>query len=435
MFVTRLHPRLRSATLAIYIVLVALLPTACEFDPEQEETQLPQGASPDPVTPPTPGSSDMGDDTTSPSLTRKPYLQSLTENSVLIVFRTENPMATRVEFGDRARYDATASDAATSTHAVQLHGLTPGRRYYYRIRSGNDILAAGPSYFFDTDAGRSDPEFSFFATGDVGESGGKQAVTAARVAQTLPRAEIGLILGDVIYPDGQAGGYDSNLMRPWAPILRNIAIWPALGNHDWHVNPDTNFRSQWYLPNNEHYYSFDRGNAHFIALDTRDGDIYDRAHQVAWLRSDLAAHRDATWTFVYYHHPGYTCTYKGTNSTVISNLHPVFDEFHVDVVFTGHAHTYERLYPMRGSNPVDVEQDPHYTNPGGTLYITSGCGAKLEGSNTPDCSINAFQLDRTILFTHVTVRGNELHIRAIQSSTGEVRDDVTITKTSARTTL
>jgi hypothetical protein len=253
-------------------------------------------------------------------------------------------------------------------------------------------------------------------------------VTASRVLSTQPRAEFGLLTGDIIYPDGESSDYDARLMRPWAQLLCNVAAWPALGNHDWHVDPDDNFCMEWYLPGNEHYYSYDRGNAHFVALDTRDGDIHEPAAQIAWLRADLAAHRDATWTFVYYHHPGYTCTYKGYNDTVIDQFHPVFDEFGVDMVFMGHAHTYERLYPMRGSQVMAPQQEPNYVNPGGTIYVVTGCGAKLEGDSTPDCDINAIAIDNKILFTHVTVRGRSLEIRAIESASGLVLDRATLTK-------
>jgi hypothetical protein len=349
---------------------------------------------------------------------------------VIVAFRTEEAVQATVDYGKTLEYGSTANGQQSTRHAIELGNLQPGERYYYRVRVGDRTLADGDGYFFETDAGRGDSEFSFFVTGDIGEPGGYQGTTADRVLATTPRAEIGLICGDVVLPDGDSRDYDDNIMRPWAAMMRSVAIWPALGNHDWHVDPDAHFREEWYLPNNEHYYSFDRGNAHFIALDTCDGDIYDRSNQIAWLRADLEAHRDAQWTFVFYHHPGYTCTYKGYNHAVIDNFHPLFDEFAVDVVFMGHAHTYERLYPMRGAMPFNQDQDPDYTDPSGTLYVTSGCGGKYKRTTTQDCELNAFFLDRTIMFTHVTVSGNVLTMRTIESASGDVRDRVTVTKTS-----
>ncbi len=416
--------RSRSLWLLGTALLAVACGVACDLFVPHNQPALPRL---DPTTPPEPYV--PGDPSpVSSLLTRAPYLQALTQTSVLIAFRSASALEPSVEYGTSLSYGASKAGPLGTVHAITLDGLTPGRRYYYRVRAGGETLAEGPDFFFETDAGRADGQLSFFVTGDVGEPGGEQAVTGERVRVTQPRSELGLICGDVIYPDGEASGYDDNLMTPWSPILRNLAVMPALGNHDWHVDPDVNFAEQWYLPNNEHYYSFDRGNAHFVALDTRNGNIWDRDNQVAWLRADLEAHQDATWTFVYYHHPGYTCTYKGYEDAVIENFHPVFDDYEVDVVFMGHAHTYERLYPMRGPNPVNQDQDPNYVDPDGTLYIVTGCGAKLKSSPTQDCDLNAFFVDETISFTHVQVDGNTLSIRQIESATGNVLDAVTVTK-------
>jgi hypothetical protein len=415
----------RASALALLALLAALISAAaCDwFIPDQSPSTPVEDPAPNPDPNPNPNP-----DPVSTTLTRAPYLQSLGRTSVVIAFRTQSAVGTTVDYGTTLDYGASQTDGSTPVHAVELRNLTPGERYFYRVRVGDQTLAGGESFYFDTDAGASDPEFSFFVAGDLGDSGGILGVTGQRLLVTTPRAEIGLLTGDIVYPDGEASDYDAKLMKPLAGVLRNVAVWPALGNHDWHVDPAQNFELQWVLPNNEHYYSFDRGNAHFIALDTQDGQIYDRANQVAWLRADLAAHRNATWTFAYYHHPGYTCTYKGYDQTVIQNFQPVFDEYGVDVVFEGHAHTYERLYPLHGSTVVDRNQDPNYVDPGGTIYMIVGCGSKTEGSTTPDCDINAVAIDRTVMFALVTVRGNELTIRAIESESGRVRDTVTIRK-------
>ena len=429
----------RRALLLVLLVPILFL-VGCNIltqpDPGPPRT-VPPGTPPDPNPGPNPNPNPNPNPDPNPTpdpspgpgaAARAPYVQMLGRTSAIIVFRTAGAAPGRVEYGTSTAYGAAVDDGTVLQHEVALEGLAPGTRYYYRVSSAGSILAAGETYFFDTDAGRGDPEFAFFVTGDIGDPTGQQARTAQRILATVPRAEMGLLCGDIIYPNGQSSGYDDNLMRPWAGLMRNCAIWPALGNHDWHVNPDDNFRAEWVLPNNEHYFSFDRGPVHFIALDTRDGDIYDPANQVAWLRADLAAQRDARFTVVYYHHPGMTCTYKGYNQAVISRFMPLFDEFGVDLVFTGHAHTFERLYPIRNGAVVARAQDPNYTNPGGTLYVTTGCGSKTTGT-TADCDINAAQVDHTVMFTHVTVRGNTLQVRTIDSAAGTVRDEFSLTKT------
>jgi 3',5'-cyclic AMP phosphodiesterase CpdA len=219
-------------------------------------------------------------------------------------------------------------------------------------------------------------------------------------------------------------------MRPWQDIFCAIPVWPALGNHDWGSDPRDNWQQEWYLPNNEHYYSFNYGNAHFIALDTRDGNLYDHDNQLHWLEQDLAANANADWIFVYYHHPGITCTYKKNNDAVSEGFFPLFDRYHVDVVFNGHAHTYERLYPIYNGVPVDQEQDPNYTDPLGTIYIISGAGGKLKkGKPTKYCGPTAYFRDEVLLWTQVFVDGPSCTIRTRASQTGEMIDEVVITKT------
>ena len=362
---------------------------------------------------------------------RMPYLQGLATDSVLVAWIATADGVPAVDYGTSPSFGATV--AATSDgarRAALLRGLTPGTTYFYRVRSGDRTLAEGPEFTFKTDAGRKDSRFTFFVTGDVGDPDGEHAKTAASILRATPQPELGLICGDVVYDDGRSEDYDVNLMLPWKGLLCRIPVWPALGNHDWHVDPNENFRSEWYLPNNEHYYSYDWGTAHFIALDTRDSEIYDVDNQVRWLEQDLQSHRSADWTFVFYHHPGLTCTYKGNTAKVVERLLPVFDRYNVDVVFNGHAHTYERLYPIRDRKPVDMAQDPNYVDPKGTIYIVSGAGSKVKtGEPTHRCGPTAFFRDATVLWTLVDVDGGRCSIRSRTSDGDKPVDEVTITKT------
>jgi hypothetical protein len=365
-----------------------------------------------------------------PGYVRAPYLQSLGMDSVLVAWIATDSAAPAVDYGPDPNYGSTAAARSDGARRFAvLRGLRPGTRYHYRVRAGARSLAEGPEYSFRTDEGPDDRQFTFFVTGDVGDKSGRQAQTSTSILRADPRPEMGIVCGDVVYKKGRSSDYDHRLMRPWKDLLCTLPIWPALGNHDWKSPPDANWQCEWYLPNNEHYYSYDYANAHFIALDTRDGEIFDVEKQVAWLQQDLEAHANADWLFVYYHHPGITCTYKKNNDAVIQNFLPLFDRYKVDVVFTGHAHTYERLYPIRNGQPVSVEQDPHYTDPDGTLYIVSGAGGKVkEGKPTRRCGPTAFFRDETILWTQVRVDGARCTIRSYESDSDKLVDEVSITK-------
>jgi len=371
-------------------------------------------------------------------LTRHPYPQSPGKDRVTLMWRTATAAQQTVEYGVNGYQFSVTEPAATTTHELTLTGLNPGWEYQYRIvEAGVVMTSADIQYRFRTDAGPTDGEFSFFVTGDVGEDTPAQArqhVTDDMLRAITPRAEFGLLCGDIVYPDGESSMYDQVLNTPWRSLMANTALWPALGNHDWHVDPDQNFRKEWALPNNEHYYSFDWGNAHFIALDTADGFLYDEANQLAWLEADLRSARGrAQWVFVFYHHPIYTCTYKSNIPELQQQLWPLFDRYKVDVVFNGHAHTYERLFPLLNGVPQNQAQNPSYTDPNGTIYIVSGCGGKFnndEGEETTFCGPTAAFVDHKILFTQVFVYGQIIYIMTFDSTNGQVVDFVRVAKTT-----
>jgi hypothetical protein len=374
-------------------------------------------------------------------LTRHPYPQSPKTDRVTLMWRTATPAAQTIDYGIGGFTQSYVEPVAVTAHEVTLTGLQPNRNYVYRLREGATIVTDPQiQYGFRTDGGRSDTDYTFFVTGDVGEDSpdiARQHFTDDMVRAISPRAEFGLLCGDIIYPDGESSMYDQCLMTPWRNLMASVPMFPALGNHDWHVDPELNFRKEWALPNNEHYYSFDWGNGHFIALDTADGFLYDEVNQLAWLEADLRAARGrAQWVFVYYHHPIYTCTYKENLPDLQRKLWPLFDMYKVDIVFNGHAHTFERLYPLVNGVPQNQDQNPSYVDPQGTMYIVTGAGGKFNndaGEETTFCGPTAAFVDHKILFTQVFVFDQTLYVMTFDSMTGAVLDWTRISKTGLLT--
>jgi hypothetical protein len=125
----------------------------------------------------------------------------------------------------------------------------------------------------------------------------------------------------------------------------------------------------------ERYYSFDEGNAHFIALDTNDPLIEvseDKSDDMLdWLESDLERHKNMMWKIVFFHHPPYTSGIEhGPDMRVRQHLVPIFDKYNVDIVFSGHEHNYERTCALRND---------HCEESGTTYFVTGGGGATPYG--------------------------------------------------------
>ncbi|RLC63774.1 MAG: hypothetical protein DRI01_04615 [Chloroflexi bacterium] len=120
--------------------------------------------------------------------------------------------------------------------------------------------------------------------------------------------------------------------------MKASTLFPALGNHE--LN-HANYFDLFYLPGNERWYSFDYGNAHFTCLQI-DGfaDYSIGSEQYNWLEQDLAS-TNQTWKFVFFHFPPYSSASHGSDLNVRAALQPLFEEHDVDIVFTGHDHSYE----------------------------------------------------------------------------------------------
>jgi hypothetical protein len=109
------------------------------------------------------------------------------------------------------------------------------------------------------------------------------------------------------------------------------------------------------------YYSFDWGNAHFVALNSElyHGDhSYHPEEQKTWLDRDPKETRQP-WKIVYFHRPIYSSSKHGSDERIRKDLEPVLVRHEVDLVFSGHGHVYERTVPIRG-----------------VTYVVSGGGGK-----------------------------------------------------------
>ncbi len=250
---------------------------------------------------------------------------------------------------------------------VVLRNLRPKTVYEYRILTDGRRLT-NRVFRFLSPVAVTDTTFEFYAVGDIGEpvelEGEPAWLDRAIIGSKRPYS-FGLLLGDIVYPEGRSAVYDERLFRHFTGSFPAVPVFPVLGNHDW-FDPQDNYEREWKLPGNEHYYNFRSGNVRFFALDSGpNGEVYDYDRQVAWLREGLAkTELGVDWTVVYLHHNGKSCTYKQDYAGVVS-LYPIFAEYGVDLVLNGHAHTYERLRPMQ-----------EY---GGFTSITIGSGGKLRG--------------------------------------------------------
>jgi 3',5'-cyclic AMP phosphodiesterase CpdA len=270
-----------------------------------------------------------------PVLSRGPYLQSVTESSIIVCWETNTPDQGAVDYGLTEDYSWTTTEEITTTrHAITLTELSPYTLYHYRIKSGAQYLS--DDHTFKTAAGPEQTAFRFAVLGDTRSDHVAHQSVADRIAILAP--DFYLHTGDLVANGARADQWDTFFEVEKEP-LANIPFSPILGNHE--VNHQ-NYFDLFYLPHNERWYSFDYGNAHFVGLEVDGYASYDPAsEQYHWLKNDLEG-TDRLWKFVFFHIPPYSSGPHGSDARVRDALAPLFEWYGVDIVFNGHDHDYER---------------------------------------------------------------------------------------------
>ena len=141
---------------------------------------------------------------------------------------------------------------------------------------------------------------------------------------------------------GEKGKYDYQLldsMGGW--FMRKYAMWPTVGNHEENGGDDgiENFTN--FFGMKEAMYSFEYGNAKFIALPWPK--ISKDPKKLQWLENELKTAK-GEHIFVYKHRPHYTLGSKSYSDVegVETETTKLYDKYNVTAVFSGHDHIYYR---------------------------------------------------------------------------------------------
>ena len=406
-------------------------------------------------------------------LLRGPYLQMAAPTRVAVRWRTSAPTNSRVRYGLMPGALTSTVDNATLTteHAITLTGFMPGRRIYYSIGSSAEVLSGDDldHYFVTPPAPGTDQPTRIWVLGDSGEIGVRQdRVRDAYIAYTGQRGtDVWLMLGDNAYDSGTDAEYQAALFDPYRDMLRHWVLWPTRGNHeDVFAGPNNDYYEFFSLPGagqagglasgTEAYYAFNYGNIHFVCLDSEGSDRSPGGAMMTWLAADLAADT-SDWRIAFWHHPPYT---KGSHDSddngdsggrmrdMRANALPILESLGIDLVMTGHSHSYERSflldghYGSSGTLTPGMKLDPGDGRPGGPTgaYAKANAGpAPHQGavyavagssSHTGGGSLNhpAMFTSMNVLGSMVVdVHGNELTGRFLDD-VGVVRDYFVIVK-------
>jgi 3',5'-cyclic AMP phosphodiesterase CpdA len=308
-----------------------------------------------------------------PKMLKGPYLQDLAPESITVMWQLDSPKPGKLIVNGPGGEKVLDIDAARIAEA-KVEGLTPSSRYRYRVEvdgsSWEGEFATAPPIGKDV-------PFSFTVFGDTRNGIAPHRRVVERMAQEVPDFILGT--GDMV-DDGSRQDQWQEFFDVENGLLRNNVYFPAVGNHDRQGRGRTadTYRAYFSVPENgnetERYYAFTYATSRFLILDS---NIYSFAltDQTAWIERELIdARQDSSirHIFVVMHHPPFSISLHGGAKDLRDRWTPLFAQYQVSAVFSGHDHVYTRaehegvryfvsggggapLYPKRPKDPVDIE--------------------------------------------------------------------------------
>lgn len=420
-------------------------------------------------------------DKVQPELSRGPYLQKGSSNAITIKYRTNVNTETVINYGTSlGALSNSVSDAVVkNNHEIELTGLEPNTKYYYEIAddSGAYVTESEELFFKTAPLVGTDQFVRAWILGDAGTGNQNQKNVRDQYYQYVEntsnnpkQTDMMLFLGDNAYDSGLDEEYQYALFDIYDTYLKNTVAWSTLGNHDGY-NADSNSQTGPYYDiftfptagesggvasGTEAYYSFDYANIHFIVLESYTLD--ENETQIAWCKEDIQ-NTNQDWIVAIFHHPAYT---KGSHDSdnepqlinMRNNFLPILEANGVDLILSGHSHSYERSYFLNGhyglsssfdsnthtvgangdlSGKADTAdgayQKTQDQNPG-AVYITTGSAGKVSGGdlnhNAMYASLN--ELGSCVLeIENDDSGGQDLTVKFINDN-GVVSDYFTINK-------
>jgi len=291
-----------------------------------------------------------------------PYLQNVGPGQITVMWESDTSVAGRVDYGTTHGY----GDYVTSVpylslcggyiHEVSLENLHPGSSYYYLVEEAG-FPAAEAAFRIPAE---NLSNFSFIAYSDTQSRHGyftRHSEVIRAIRETgLP--DLALHLGDAVEVADFCGeedqfGWGTEFFRPGGPLFEQVPIFVAMGNHHYFSSGDPGYHQDYFsFPANSSpdpgdqdlWYSFDYGNAHFTFINTNyyrvGGAYWPGSTQYRWLEEDLKS-STATWKVACFHHSPYA-SYHRDATKLRRYLVPLFERYGVQIVFSGHNHFYEK---------------------------------------------------------------------------------------------
>jgi hypothetical protein len=347
-----------------------------------------------------------------------------------------------MDFAEKARTLSAITDSMRTDknelawyYSAVMDSLTPNTTYAYRV--GGDSVWSEWNQFITASA-KEEP-FRFVYFGDPQNDLTEYVSRVFREAfRKVPDARFWLIAGDLISEPEDSQNEEFYYAAGFT--FRMIPTIMAPGNHDRGykiaggkyvldkrgrktrgIDLSPFWSHQFTLPTNgvpgleESNYSIDYQGVRFLVINSNTR----LQEQAAWMEK-LLLNNPNRWTIVTFHHPIYSLGADRNDMDTRAAFLALFDKYHVDLVLTGHDHTYGRTWKLVNGVRVDDNQP-------GTIYAVSVSGPKAYPLTTPYKNLMAKFGEKIQSFQEISIDGRTLHYTAIAAD-GSIFDSFTLKK-------
>ncbi|PWB08647.1 endonuclease [Paramuribaculum intestinale] len=337
----------------------------------------------------------------------QPYLQNMSQDGAVTVMYQTRPLCTSsVEYGTdtlntiSARQFVAGQEAVHDIeHRVRLTGLTPGQRYFYRVRAreitenkayhktfGNESVT--PWHTF-TVPSPSQKDFTAAIVNDMHCF--PATITAMAEVAMKHNPDFVVFNGDCMAEPAtrMQAVHDIHLMADAFGLADRPGIF-IRGNHEIRNAYSSGQPSLVESANGLTYGAFNWGDTRFVTLDCGEDKpdttwVYYglndfsrlRQEQTDFLRGELSskAFKKAGRRVLIHHIPvwGNTDSYRPCTDMWA----PLLAKAPFDVNLTGHTHEYKRIDPTQGQNPFPVIVGGGYKLDGATVMILRRRGDEM----------------------------------------------------------
>lgn len=319
-------------------------------------------------------------------------------------FRRTNVVTTATSGVTVTKTNVIKGSATNSYYIYQatLTNLQPDTIYTYTVELAGRLT---PPRAFKTFSEKPN-SVRFVAYGDSRSNPKVHRAVARRFCEYTP--EFVLHSGDLVLAGKDYRSWSKEFFEPVAGVADRVPILSVPGNHEEDLK---NYLAYFPMLGTNHWYSFDAGPVHVLALDYHFEKT--TSEQFKFAREDLLK-STAPWKVVFVHNPVFNYGHHNSGWGHQSYL-PLFREARVDLVLSGHSHMYERFRPVAPTN-----------QPGAwavTCITTAGGGAELHRPYPHPAQAVAISTNHFTLFdvTRDALRARAIRVDGVEIDAFEIR--------------